>query len=93
MNFEEYTTPLLKQLVHDLIERDLYGHIGSIANILSAFKSSRWQQLPQDEQHHWINNLIQIIAGKDGLFESFGFEDENLNNLLAALQVKEKKLK
>ena len=86
MKFEERIKPHLNELAHSLIDKEIYGHLPSITNLLISFKSDQWHRLPNDEQIYWLKKLSQMIAGRDGLSDWFGYDNQNLNQLLEITQ-------
>jgi hypothetical protein len=66
--------PPLSRLAKKCIDRRLFTYAESFCNILAAAESGRWNELPRDEQLHWLQKLESLVHVR-GLGESFDLDD------------------
>ena len=57
----------LVEISHRLLDDDLYPGVESLANLLTALRSGRWDQLPDDEKLHWVRQLAGLLGAQHGL--------------------------
>lgn len=66
----------LTQLAKRCIEERMFKHAESFCNFLNAVCSSRWQQLPNDEQALWLRRLSDQLSPR-ALGDSWDLEDQD----------------
>ena len=80
MRFEERIIPPLVRLAHKLLDKGYFGFIEPIGNLLVAFQSGRWRQLPDDEQIYWLEKSAGIF-GMRALGDSWDLQDADLSQI------------
>ena len=90
MTFVQRITPLLIEVAHKALDHQLFAFVEGLGNFLNALKSGQWERLPDDEQMFWLERVANLLGGRDGLSENFGFRDENVSRALEIVQAEKR---